>query len=462
MATYIDVSDVIERQTKNRFQIMLMFWISITMLIEGFDNQLQAYTAPKIIQEWHLSKQAFGAVPGFFQVGFMIGAVLLGHLGDKVGRRIMIIIGCLMFGVFTVAGGYTHNLTELVVTRALSAVFLGGAVPNAIALAVEYAPLRHRAIRVAIMYVCYTLGAAIGGFIAAKLVPAEGWPSIYYLCGWLAIALTAILYLALPESARFMVVRNRSREMLAATLRRLSPEMAIPADAVFTAKTEKKEKSSVVQLFQHGRAAKTIPLWVACFFSMIALQFIANWMPVIFTDSGLAYSYSVIAIGIFQTAGSVGTLTSGWLLDRKNGILFLGIIALAGASVVIGFQAGMSDAMFLLVLVAMAGFCVIGTQSSLNALSGVLYPTAMRSTGSGWAYGVGRIGAILGPSLGGFLVAAKLPLSEIFMIIAVPPIFVGAAILTLHKLRPNAVRDEAEHPVGATVTAGSAGTEASV
>jgi AAHS family 4-hydroxybenzoate transporter-like MFS transporter len=444
MATYIDVSDVIERQTKNRFQIMLMFWISVTMLIEGFDNQLQAYTAPVIIKEWHLNKAAFGAVPGFFQVGFMIGAVLLGHLGDKVGRRAMIIAGTLLFGVFTVAGGYAHDLTTLVVTRLLSAVFLGGAVPNAIALAVEYAPVRHRAIRVAIMYVCYTLGAAIGGFIAAKMVPDLGWPSIYFLCGWLAIGLTAILFFTLPESARFMVVRDRSRQMLAATLRRLSPEITIPYDAIFTAPAEVKEKSSVVQLFKHGRAAKTIPLWVACFFSMIALQFIANWMPVIFTDSGLAYSYSVMAIGIFQTAGSVGTLTSGWLLDRRNGILFLGLIALAGASVVVGFQAGLGDATFLLVLVAMAGFCVVGTQSSLNALSGVLYPTAMRSTGSGWAYGVGRIGAILGPSLGGFLVAARLPLAEIFMIIAIPPLFVGSAILTLHKLRPDAVRETGE------------------
>jgi MFS transporter, AAHS family, 4-hydroxybenzoate transporter len=451
MANFMDVSDVIERQTKNRFQVLLMFWISVAMMIEGFDNQLQSYTAPVIIQEWHLAKTAFGALLGFSQAGFMIGAVILGHLGDRVGRRPMILVGCLLFGVFTVAGGYAPNLTTLAATRVLSFLFLGGAVPNAIALAVEYAPARRRAIRVAIMYVCYTLGAAAGGFISAKIVPEMGWQSIFFLCGWLAVVLSAILYFTLPESARFMVVRGRSHEKLAATLRRLSPGVAIPADTVFIAKTEKKEKSSVVQLFQGGRTAKTIPLWIACFFSMIALLFLASWMPTILTDSGLPYRYSIIATGLFQAAGSGGTLASGWLLDRRNGILFVGLIALAGASVVVGFPVGMGDASLLMLLVAMAGFCIIGTQSSLNALSGVLYPTAMRTTGSGWAYGVGRIGAILGPSIGSFIVAAHLSLSTIFMIIAIPPIFTGCAILTLHKLRPNAVREEDEAaPAGAS------------
>jgi AAHS family 4-hydroxybenzoate transporter-like MFS transporter len=337
MATFIDVVDVIERQTRNRFQIMLMFWVSVAMMIEGFDNQLQSYTAPVIIQEWHLTKTAFGALLGFSQAGFMVGAVTLGHLGDRIGRRVMILAGCLLFGVFTIAGGYAQDLATLAATRVLSFMFLGGAVPNAIALAVEYAPARHRAIRVAIMYVCYTLGAAAGGFISAKIVPEMGWPSIFLLCGWLAVVLSAILYFTLPESARFMVVRDHSREMLAATLRRLSPNMAIPADAVFTARTEKKEKSNVAQLFLGGRAAKTIPLWIACFFSMVALLFLASWMPTILTDSGLPYRDSIIATGIFQAAGSLGTLASGWLLDRRNGILFVGLIALAGASVVVGF-----------------------------------------------------------------------------------------------------------------------------
>ncbi len=441
MANLVDVTKVIDRQSRNAFQALLMAWISVTMVIEGFDNQVQGYTAPTIIKAWHITKASFSPVFVCFQLGFMLGVILLGNLGDIIGRRVMIISGVLLFGIFTIAGAYTTGLHGLAATRFLAALFLGGAIPNVIALAVEYAPLRHRAIRVGIMYVWYSGGAAIGGFLAAWIVPRFGWQSIYLLGGWTALALVIGLYFVLPESARYLVVRERGQRQLFATMRRLSPDIVFPPDTVFIAPAEPKTSASVTELFKENRKLRTLPLWAASFASMIGLQFITSWMPTILTDSRVGYVGAVIALGLFQAGGCLGSYVTGFMLDRRNGILLMGIIAAIGAPAVFLFGASVGVTALLMLLVTVAGFCVVGSQCGLNALSGVIYPTAVRSTGSGWSYGVGRVGAVLGPILGGVLISLHLGLRPIFLIVAVPPLCVGIALFVLHHFQPDAVTE---------------------
>ncbi len=439
MATNIDVAETIERQSRNSFQWMLMLWMSVTMVVEGFDNQVQGYTAPAIIKAWHLTKASFSEVFVSFQFGFMFGVAVFGLLGDMFGRRTMIVAGVILFGIFTAASAYTTDLNGLAATRFLAAVFLGGAVPNALALAIEYAPVAQRALRVTILYFCYSMGASVGGFLAAWMVPQYGWPSIYLLGGVAALALVGGLYFMLPESARFMALRHKSRDKLAAVLRRLAPDVTIPADAVFVVKNEAEKPASVGELFTEDRALKTIPLWAASLLSMVALQFTTSWLPTIFADSNIGFQGASIALGFFQAAGATAGLFAGWMLDRPNGIQRLAFLALCGAPVMVGLSMVIGSTNTVMLLTAMAGFCIIGTQNGINALSGCLYPTAIRSTGSGWTYGVGRIGAVLGPVLGGVLLGLKLPTSQILLIIAIPPACVGLALLALHIFRPDAV-----------------------
>jgi AAHS family 4-hydroxybenzoate transporter-like MFS transporter len=436
MARVLDVQDVIDRQSRRSFQMLLMIWMSITMMIEGFDNQVQGYTAPAIIKAWHISTASFTPVFGFFQAGFMFGVALLGNLGDILGRRTMIVAGVLLFGVCTIAGAYTTTVTTLTETRFCAAFFLGGAIPNALALAIEYAPRRRRAVRVGVLYVFYTLGASAGGFLAARLVPAYGWPSIYHVGGWVAVALSVVLFAFLPESAGFLIARGRNPERLRKTLQRLMPDL--PPDAVFVSSTARQKNASVAQLFTENRTLRTVALWTAGLFSMVGLQFMTSWLPTVFTQSHVTYSWSVVALACFQAAGAVGGLAGAWALDRPRGIFWLACLALLCAPVVASFPTVIGRPGLLVALVAAAGFCIVGTQTTLNALGGVIYPTAIRSTGSGWAYGIGRIGAILGPVLGGILIAAKLQSSEIFPIIAIPPLCVAAALFTLNWFRPQA------------------------
>src|ERR1700744_3113620 len=174
-AASIDVGALIEGQTLGRFQIGLMAWICTFMLIEGYDMQVVGYAAPAIIKAWHSDKAAFGVVFGAGLAGFMLGATVLGNFGDRFGRKRMIVAGSLLFGLFTLASAWADGLTSLLVLRTIAGVGLGGSIPNAIALVTEYSPLRERATRVGIMFIGYTVGSAVGGIIAAHLIPNWGW-----------------------------------------------------------------------------------------------------------------------------------------------------------------------------------------------------------------------------------------------------------------------------------------------
>ena len=213
-AASIDVGTLIEGQRFGRFQIGLMFWICTFMLIEGYDMQVVGYAAPAIIKAWHSDKAAFGVVFGAGLGGFMLGATILGNLGDRFGRKRMIVAGALLFGLFTLSCAWADGLTSLLVLRTIAGVGLGGSIPNAIALVTEYAPARQRATRVGIMFIGYTIGSALGGVIAAQLIPTWGWPSVFVVGGVLPIAIGLVLLFVLPESVRFLMVKRDRTDLV--------------------------------------------------------------------------------------------------------------------------------------------------------------------------------------------------------------------------------------------------------
>src|SRR5882724_1698044 len=262
-AASIDVGVLIEGQRFGRFQFGLMFWICTFMLIEGYDMQVVGYAAPAIIKAWHSDKAAFGVVFGAGLGGFMLGATILGNLGDRFGRKRMIVAGSLLFGLFTFSSAWADGLTSLLVLRTIAGVGLGGSIPNAIALVTEYAPARERATRVGIMFIGYTIGSALGGVIAAQLIPAWGWPSVFVVGGVLPIAIGLVSIVALPESVRFLVIRRDRADLVRDLLRRIRPDFAIADDASFEIEEEKQEGLPLAHLFADGRASLTALLWLA-------------------------------------------------------------------------------------------------------------------------------------------------------------------------------------------------------
>ena len=433
-APQVDVLDVIERQSASGFQVRLMVWIALAMLVEGYDMQVVGYAAPGILHDWGVSKASFGAVFGVGMVGYMAGALLLSNLGDRVGRRILVVAGVFEFGLLTVACAYAQPPMEMTVLRLLAGVGLGGAIPNAIALAAEYAPSSQRATRVAVVFAFYTIGAAAGGFLAAGLLPRFGWPSLFHAGGWSALLLSVVLLFALPESARFMALSGQGGERLLGILRQLSPGLDLPAGTIVTAREERRETRSVAELFRGGLLPVTVLLWAAYICNMVALHFMTSWLPTVIAASGLGLASASVTTGLFQGGVTVGSLVAGRLLDRR-GILPLGLLFLFAVPVVIAIGEAEGSVPLTMLVVTAAGVCIAGGQCGINALVTTLYPTEIRSTGAGWALGIGRIGSILGPVLGGFLISFDLPAKLLFTVLAVPPLLTAGMLAGLAQVR---------------------------
>jgi AAHS family 4-hydroxybenzoate transporter-like MFS transporter len=402
--------------------------------------QVLGYAAPAIIKAWHSDKAAFGAVFGAGLGGFMVGALVLGDLGDRLGRKYMLVAGMLLFGLFTLASAAAEGLTSLLVLRAIAGLGLGGAIPNAIALMTEYAPSRVRATRVGIMFIGYTIGSALGGAVAARLIPAYGWPSVFVLGGFLPMIVALGSIVALPESVQFLMVKRHRTQQVRALLRRVRPELALPDAAPLAMQETRQHTVPVKQLFTEGRAAMTMLLWLAFSANLVSIHFLTSWLPTVIHESGVPLDHAIIATALLQAGGALGSLIVGQLLDRVGP---LGIVAafLVAVPCVASLGHVGTDETPLMLLVAAAGLCVIGGQAGINALAGTLYPTSMRSTGTGWAFGIGRIGSILGPVIGGHLIAFGLPLASLFAAASAPVLVSASAIFFLGRLA--IVRDRA-------------------
>src|SRR5579862_686631 len=229
----IDVAALIESQKTNWFRVSIVVLACAIMLMEGYDIQVLAYAAPSIIKAWQIKPSYFGPIFGFSLFGYMLVATVLSNFADRIGRKKIILGGIFLFGAFNLATVYAHSLSVLLILRFLAGIGLGASIPSTIALTVEYFPTRARATMIGVLFAGYTVGATLGGFIAADLIPRFGWQSVFYLGGIAPIALAAALLFTLPESVRFLALARNQPGRVAAILARLRPDLAFERDAQF-------------------------------------------------------------------------------------------------------------------------------------------------------------------------------------------------------------------------------------
>jgi AAHS family 4-hydroxybenzoate transporter-like MFS transporter len=245
--------------------------------------------------------------------------------------------------------------------------------------------------------------------------------------------LAAAAMLVLPESVRFLMLKRGRSDLVLALLRRLRPELNLPPGTPLVIEESKERGRPVTQLFTAGRAAMTMLLWLGFSANMVTLHFLTNWLPTIATESGVPLAHAVIATALLQAGGGAGSLVVGFLLDRTGTRALVVAFVIAAPCIVSLGRIG-ADETLLMLLAAASGLCIIGAQAGINALAGTLYPTSMRSTGTGWAFGVGRIGSILGPVAGGHLLASGLPHSTLFAAAAAPILISASALFFLGRL----------------------------
>jgi AAHS family 4-hydroxybenzoate transporter-like MFS transporter len=299
------------------------------------------------------------------------------------------------------------------------------------------------------MFFGFSFGAAVAGLVAAPLLPRYGWPAVFFVGGTLPLLLAPVLLAALPESVRILTLRGTAAPRVAAVLRRIDPGAAFAAGTRFVIREEKAPGLPVRHLFREGRAPSTLLLWVMFFANLLCLFFLTSWLPTVMGRSGVDLRVAVIAASLLQFGGCVGTLVCGPLIDRFGAFAVLTaiyatasvFIALIGAaSLVLSPESAMLfesvplSAVPIMVAISAAGFCVIGGQNAMNAAAAMIYPTYIRSTGVGWALGIGRIGAILGPVLGGAMLAFGWPIVGMFVIAAIPALTTALATFVLGRV----------------------------
>ncbi|CAL8479942.1 MFS transporter [Caballeronia sp. S22] len=413
--TTINVSALIERQKLGGFALFLIMWCFLIVLIDGYDQVAAAFAAPALMHAWHTNAAGFGRVFGVGLFGVLVGSLLLGFSGDRFGRRVTIIYGSLWFGILTFMCGYADSLGQLTLLRFLAGIGMGGVVPNTVALVSEYAPKARRATWITLMFSGFSIGAGGGGAVASWLLPRFGWPVLFTLGGVAAVVVALASFALLPESIRFLIMNGRDVRRI----RRIAARLGATAEGEgvrYVVDDETRVRVRPAALFQDGLAKVTPLLWAIFILNSLALHFLQNWLPILFSMSTLAPARAAQAAMMFPVGGTVGALALSRCVDRY-GVRVILLLALAGCPIAALLGMQMPTA-WLFAAVFASGVCVIGSQFALYAVSGMVYPTTLRSTGVGTAIGIGKLGSVAGSMLGGVLLSMHLPVAQLFFNLA--------------------------------------------
>jgi len=430
-AAKVNLSELLENSAIGPLQIRVFVLCMICLIMDGFDVQAMGYVAPAIVDDWGIPRAQLGGVFAAANFGVLLGSLVFSMVADKIGRRPVLIGATLFFSVMAIATAYAQNVPQLLWLRFIAGIGMGCIMPNATALIGEFSPKRSRVTLMMCITVGFTVGAALGGFVAAWMIPAFGWPSVFVFGGAVPLVIALAMIWGLPESLQFLAVSGRGRETLAHWLRQLDPTIRVDASTRFVANEEGRTGVPAVHLFRDGRGIVTVLIWTVNFMNLLVLYSLSNWLPTVVTGMGYTTQTAVLVGTVLQVGGTIGTFGLAWLIARGGFMPMLtATFAVATASIALIGQPGISLAL-LNVIVFVAGWAIIGGQPGINALSATYYPTYLRSTGVGWGLGIGRTGAIVGPYLGGTLLGLNWGPRELFLAAAVPALISTLTIIAL-------------------------------
>jgi AAHS family 4-hydroxybenzoate transporter-like MFS transporter len=433
----LNVSEVIDNSPVRSFHVGIFTLCALCMIMDGFDVQALGYVAPAIIQEWGIAPALLGPVFGASNLGVLVGQLSFTMLADKIGRRPVLVGGTVFFAVMTLATAMVTSVPQLLIVRFIAGAGLGSIIPNATALIGEFSPKHVRVMMVTWIGIGFTVGAAIGGFLAAWMIPSFGWRSVFYFGGAVPLVLAVLMFVWLPESLKLMVLKGGDPASVAKGLKRVAPELAVTPATRFTVTEEKKGGVPFVHLFRDGRGTATILLWIVNFMNLLNLYSLASWLPTVVRGAGYSTSTAVLVGTTLQVGGTFAPFLFAWLVVRRGFIPVLAVtFAIGAVAIALIGQSGLTLAM-LVAVVFVAGACVVGSQPTLNALSATFYPTYLRSTGLGWALGIGRAGSIVGPVVAGWLIALQWSTDAIFMALAIPAVIATIVTLGLRSAMPD-------------------------
>jgi AAHS family 4-hydroxybenzoate transporter-like MFS transporter len=426
-----DVPAFINSRPIGAVQYGIVVLCALVMFLDGLDTQAISYMAPMIAKEWGLSREVLGPIFSSALAGLMLGYLLLSPLSDLFGHRRLILFSTVAFGLLILVTLIATNVTELMTLRFLTGIALGATIPSAVALTTEYMPRRLRATFVLAIYCGFSLGFVAAGGLAASMIPLYGWRSMLWIGALTPLTLAVFVYIFLPESLDFLVRTNAKSQSIWGIVQRLDRALPNQAPQHFVTEIEAK-RSAVGSLFQSGRTLGTLVLWLVFGLNLAEFYALQSWLPTILTGHGFSPNAVALATSMTTVGGIVAAFAIGPAMDRLGPHRSLAVVYFAGVAFVALMGPAISAAPWVLVVAAFcAGFCISGGQKSVIALAAIFYPAPIRSTGVGWALGIGRLGGIGGPLLIGLLLSYGLGAASLFYAAALPMLLAGMLVALL-------------------------------
>jgi len=428
----------LEGQRIGPLQLRVAAICLLAQTFDGFDLSSISMAAPALSQAWHLPGAAFANTFVMSSVGIMVGALASGPIGDRAGRKPVLLASLLLLMVSSLACVYATTIPMLAALRFVTGLGIGTLMPATVALTSDYLPNRHRATVIMVVFTGAPLGGFLGGQLVAQLLPVYGWTSIFYIGGVLPLLLIPVVLFWLPESPRFLLKQGHLTPRTRQLLQRLNIEADRTGDAV-----DVTTGNPVAGLFRDGLAPTTVLVWILYFANLVSIYLIGYWMPTVLHMSGLSPADSVFAASLRDAGPLLSIFVLAPLSHRFSPQSVLAVSLAAGIFAIGAVGLGDLPYLPLLATIFLIGCCTTGSMTVINGMTAALYPARVRNTGMGWALGIGRLGGIGGPWLGGLLLGLGWPPRQIFVFACITASIAAVCVLLL-RLQ---VRREEARPI---------------
>jgi AAHS family benzoate transporter-like MFS transporter len=459
MQQHINVQRLVDESRFNRFHGSVLLWGVVILVLDGYDLAVVGAALPSIMKNMGVDATSAGFMASSALFGMMFGAIFFGTLADRVGRPLMISVCVATFSVFTAAAGLTKDPISFSVMRFLAGLGIGGVLPIMTAQMAEFSPVKLRARLVTLVFAGYSLGGILVALTGKQLIDGYGWQSVFY-AAILPVVLIPFIMKTMPESMAFLSRHNRQDE-LRSMVRKLVPDYPLQGhEQIQVSSADKVKAAPVRRLFQEGRGFSTVMIWTAFVTGLFMVYALSSWLTKLMAMAGYSLGSALNFVIVFNVGAIVGAVGGGWLGDKLN-IKYVLVSFYAIGAVALTLMGYTRSTELLFIVVFIVGASTLGTQLLAYAYAGEFYPAAIRSTGVGFASGLGRIGAIAAPMLIGWLVSLKLPLEHNFMAIALAGLIGALAVMLINHSRSaslhsaNAMKNFQE-PVAAAAVAGQA------
>jgi len=425
----------LEAQRLGPLQLRVAFLCTLAQMFDGYDITSIGMAVPSLSAAWHIPGAAFANTFVMSSIGIMVGALLSGPAGDRLGRKPVLIASLAFLTISSLACVYATSIPQLIMWRFVTGIGIGGIMPATVALTSDYVPERLRAPIVMVIFTGNPLGGFLGGQLIAQLLPHFGWPVIFWIGGLLPLALIPVMLLWLPESPRFLLARGRMTTRTERLLQTLNIEptgaTGQPASHVMDVATG----NPVAGLFRDGLAMTTVLVWILYFANLLSIYLISYWLPTVLNLSGLSPADSVFAASLMSAGPLLSVFAMAPLARHFGPQRVLAVMLVTGVVVIATVGLANPPHDLLLLAIFLMGCCTVGSMTGINGMTAALYPARIRTTGMGWALGIGRLGGIGGPWLGGVLLVAGWPPRQIFLCACITALIGTVCVVSLHIVK---------------------------